>query len=84
MYRIFIVEDENEIAQSVQALLEQWGLQVHCATHFDDILTQFTACDPHLVLLDISCRFITDTTGVRKSENTALPPSSFSPPPQTA
>ena len=57
MYRIFIVEDESEIAQSVQALLEQWGLQVHCATHFDDILTQFTACDPHLVLLDISLPF---------------------------
>lgn len=57
MYRIFIVEDESEIAQSVQALLEQWGLQVHCATHFDNILTQFTACDPHLVLLDISLPF---------------------------
>ena len=53
MYRIFVVEDDAVIASAVQRHLESWGYQVACAVRFDDVLSDFAAFDPQLVLLDI-------------------------------
>ena len=57
MYRIFMVEDDAVIAGAVQRHLESWGYQVACAVHFDNVLAEFAAFDPQLVLLDISLPF---------------------------
>lgn len=57
MYRIFIVEDDGVIAGAVRRHLEGWGYQVACAQRFDAVLGEFTAFNPHLVLLDISLPF---------------------------
>ena len=57
MYRIFVVEDDTVIASAVQRHLESWGYQVACAVHFDDVLSEFAAFDPQMVLLDISLPF---------------------------
>ena len=57
MYRIFLVEDDPVIAQTVQKHLESWGWQVKAATDFTDVMTDFVAFDPQLVLLDISLPF---------------------------
>ncbi|SFP25925.1 DNA-binding response regulator, OmpR family, contains REC and winged-helix (wHTH) domain [Oscillibacter sp. PC13] len=57
MYRIFVVEDDDVIAGSVQRHLESWGHQVACAVRFDDVVAEFAAFDPQLVLLDISLPF---------------------------
>ena len=57
MYRIFLVEDDPVIAQTVQKHLESWGWQVRAATDFDHVMADFTAFDPQLVLLDISLPF---------------------------
>ncbi|MBD9197356.1 MAG: DNA-binding response regulator [Clostridiales bacterium] len=57
MYRIFIVEDDPVIARAVQRDLEGWGYQVACAARFNDVLSEFAAYDPQLVLLDISLPF---------------------------
>ena len=57
MYRIFVVEDDAVIAGAVQRHLESWGYQVACAVHFDNVLAEFAAFDPQLVLLDISLPF---------------------------
>ena len=57
MYRIFGVEDDAVIAGAVQRQLESWGYQVACAVHFDNVLAEFAAFDPQLVLLDISLPF---------------------------
>ena len=57
MYRIFVVEDDAVIASAVQRHLESWGYQVACAVRFDDVLSDFAAFDPQLVLLDISLPF---------------------------
>lgn len=54
MYRIFIVEDDAAIAGVIRRHLEGWGYTVRCAERFDDVLSEFAAFDPHLVLLDIS------------------------------
>ena len=82
MYRIFIVEDDAAIAGVIRRHLEGWGYTVRCAERFDDVLSEFAAFDPHLVLLDVS-RFITATTGVRRSARSPRRPSYFSPPPRT-
>ena len=57
MYRIFIVEDDGAIAGVIRRHLEGWGYTVRCAERFDDVLSEFAAFDPHLVLLDISLPF---------------------------
>lgn len=57
MYRIFLVEDDAAIAGVVLRHLESWGYQVACAQRFDNVLVEFAAFDPQLVLLDISLPF---------------------------
>ena len=57
MYRIFVVEDDAVIAGAVQRHLESWGYQAACAQRFDNVLEEFAAFDPQLVLLDISLPF---------------------------
>ena len=57
MYRIFLVEDDPAISGVVCRHLESWGYQVTPARRFDDVLSEFAACDPQMVLLDISLPF---------------------------
>ena len=54
MYRIFLVEDDPIIAETVQKHLESWGWQVRAAADFSRVMEEFAAFDPQLVLLDIS------------------------------
>lgn len=54
MYRIWIVEDETEIALSLKKYLESWGYQISLAEDFEHILTTFHALKPDLVLMDIT------------------------------
>jgi len=53
MFKIFIIEDEEIIAKSLKKELEKWQYNVQYATEFHNIMEQFTAFDPHLVLIDI-------------------------------
>lgn len=57
MYSIFIVEDDKTIAGVLQRELRRWGYEVVCAANFQNILQEFEAAKPHLVLLDISLPF---------------------------
>lgn len=57
MYRIYIVEDDIGIAGSIKQLAEAWGLEAKCAEDFGDIMGEFAAFQPHLVLLDITLPF---------------------------
>lgn len=57
MYKIFIVEDDPVIAQAMRRSLETWGWEAKCADDFSDVLSQFAAYDPQLVLMDISLPF---------------------------
>ena len=57
MYRIFIVEDDEVIASVVQRHLTGWGYLARRAERFDDVLSEFAAFDPQLVVLDISLPF---------------------------
>ena len=57
MYRIFVVEDDPVIAGAVCRHLESWGYTVACARRLDQVMGEFAAFDPHLVILDISLPF---------------------------
>ena len=57
MYRIFIVEDDAAIASTLARQIRMWGYEVRCAEHFQDILSEFEAFDPQLVLLDLMLPF---------------------------
>ena len=57
MYRIFLVEDDPVIARVVRQRLEEWGCPVTCAENFRNVLQEFAAAAPQLVLMDISLPF---------------------------
>ena len=52
-YRIFLVEDDRSIAEGLQHQLKQWNFEVRVVQNFRGVLGEFTAFDPHLVLMDI-------------------------------
>lgn len=51
---ILIVEDDKILSSELQEFLRKWGYETIQARHFDEILADFTACHPHLVLMDIN------------------------------
>ncbi len=57
VYRIFIVEDDQTIAALMAEALGRWGFDAVCAQDFSEVLAEFRACAPHLVVLDISLPF---------------------------
>ena len=57
MYKLFIVEDDSGIADAIKTQAGMWGLDAHIAENFRDVLTEYAAYQPHIVLLDISLPF---------------------------
>lgn len=56
-YKIFIVEDDSSISASIKKGLEAWGCEVYVANNFSNILDEFVAFEPQLVLMDITLPF---------------------------
>ena len=54
MYRIYIVEDEQGIADAIIQQAALWQMEARAVTDFRRILDEFTEYQPHLVLMDIS------------------------------
>lgn len=52
--RIFIVEDDLKIAELLAETLRKYHYEVETAKDFDQIIEEFEAFDPHLILLDIN------------------------------
>ncbi len=57
MYRLLIIEDDIGIANAIKEQAEMWELQVHCVQNFRNVLAEFAAFDPHIILLDIGLPF---------------------------
>ena len=57
MYKVLIVEDDRGIADAIQNQAEMWGLVAMCVQNFRNVMEEFAAFDPHLVLLDITLPF---------------------------
>lgn len=52
--KVFIVEDEKSIAQSICQILSQWNLQSKIIENFDKVCDEFLSYHPDIVLMDIS------------------------------
>ncbi len=57
MYKIFIVEDEPVIAETVKRHLEKWEYEVKCAGDFKNVISEFAGFAPQLVIMDIGLPF---------------------------
>lgn len=57
MYRLLIVEDDRGIAEAIQTQAELWDLSVRCVQNFRNVMAEFAAFDPHIVLMDITLPF---------------------------
>lgn len=57
MYRVYIAEDDDSIAQAVSKGLSGWDLEVKCASDFRRVSEEIAEFQPHLVLLDITLPF---------------------------
>ncbi len=57
MYRIFLIEDDPALAEAIGNVMTVWGHDVCIARDFRNILAEFTACQPHLVLMDLMLPF---------------------------
>lgn len=58
MYRIFLVEDDEGIAEGIKKSLSMWGMEVQCAGNFERVADEIDAFNPHLVLMDISLPYM--------------------------
>ena len=57
MYRIFIVEDDPVITETLCAYMGRWGMEARGVEDFQNVLCEFAAFDPQLVLMDITLPF---------------------------
>lgn len=57
MYKIFIVEDDLTIAQSISSHLNKWNYQTKYAEDFQNIAAPVTEYAPDLILMDINLPF---------------------------
>lgn len=57
MYKLLIIEDDNGISEAIKAHAEKWGFEVRCVCDFLNVMREFEAFEPHLVLIDIGLPF---------------------------
>lgn len=57
MYRILIIEDDRSISDAITTQLATWDMTAHAVTDFRNVLGEFAAFEPHLILLDIRLPF---------------------------
>jgi len=56
-YKLLVVEDDTVIAGEMKRHLEKWGYEVCCVQDFQNVLGEFAAYMPQLVLMDIGLPF---------------------------
>lgn len=57
MYRILIVEDDTSIAEAISKQAKAWDLETKPISDFRNVMAEFSAFDPHLVLMDLALPF---------------------------
>ena len=58
MYKIFIIEDDNGIAEGIAGCLQNWGMEGVIVSDFRNVMEEFNSYEPHLVLMDITLPYM--------------------------
>lgn len=57
MYKVLIIEDDFTIASTLKNHIQTWGYEVEYIKDFKNVLSEFAAFNPQMILLDISLPF---------------------------
>lgn len=57
MYKILVIEDDRAISDAITTQLAAWNMTAHAVSDFRNVLGEFAAFEPHLILLDIRLPF---------------------------
>lgn len=57
MYKILVIEDDRAISDAITTQLVAWDMTARAVTDFRNVLGEFAAFEPHLILLDIRLPF---------------------------
>ena len=52
-----IIEDDRVIAEAIKKHIEGWGYEARATENFQDVLSEFSLFEPHLVLVDVMLPF---------------------------
>ena len=77
MQKIYLVEDDATIVSVLADYLRQWGYECYPAKKFAEILQEFRAVSPDLVLLDISLPYYNGYHWCQESRNISEVPIIF-------
>lgn len=75
MYKIMIIEDDENMANAMRTQLQAWGYEVYCIHNFQKVTEEFLAVEPQLVLLDIMLPFFNGyhwCSEIRKHSNVPI------------
>lgn len=75
MYKIMLVEDDENMANAMRTQLQAWGYEVYCIKNFQKVTEEFLAVEPQLVLLDIMLPFFNGyhwCSEIRKHSNVPI------------
>ena len=75
MYKIMLVEDDENMANVMRTQLQAWGYEVYCIQNFQKVTEEFLAVEPQLVLLDIMLPFFNGyhwCSEIRKHSNVPI------------
>ena len=54
IYKLFIIEDDKDMAEAMKKLLMKWGFDTVICEDFENIMKIFKEADPHIILMDIN------------------------------
>lgn len=75
MYKIMLIEDDENMANAMRTQLQAWGYEVYCIQNFQKVTEEFLAVEPQLVLLDIILPFFNGyhwCSEIRKHSNVPI------------
>ena len=79
MQKIYLVEDDATIVSVLADYLRQWGYECYPAKKFAEILQEFRAVSPDLILLDISLPYYNGYHWCQEIRNISEDPSAVAP-----
>ena len=74
---IFLIEDDEVIANSLKKFLESWSYKVFIATNFEKVFDEYMKIDPQIVLIDVSLPFFNGYYWCEKIRNVSNLPIIF-------